>query len=83
MEFLLRILCIHSFPYERRLARKASLHPYPGPSFFGGHFFFNKWRSMHDTETLLCECSGFQKTSKGRGVSGTTGFESSALPYSK
>lgn len=30
--------------------------------------FCHQWRSMRDTDPSLCECSGFQKTSKGRGV---------------
>lgn len=42
---------------------------------------------MRDTDTPLCECSGFQRPSKGRGGEGSfgdkaPGFESSALPYS-
>ena len=44
---------------------------------------------MRDTDTPLCECSGFQKTSKGRwwgeGSFGDKdpGVSSSALPYSR
>ena len=37
---------------------------------------------MFDTYTPLCECSGFQRASKGEGGGGdkAPGFKSSALP---